>query len=371
MGTNYNAAPRDSSISGMQNKAFTGNCLFLQPGVYTVLHSAKRFFPAASRAKRGRPAAGYGGGHTSMQDILIILACIGSGMLFGWLQRRNILLLRIADRVSLCAVYGLLFILGAGLGSNDALLARLPLLGGRALAIALSCTLASALAMAGLSRLFPFSGAPSGRKEAGGPSPLSGSVRILCAFSLGIVLALCGLTPGWTSDSALASYALYLLVFTVGIGLGADLRAFRIIRDLHVKILAVPVCIVLASGAGALAAAAILPGLSARDALCVGAGLGYYSLASILIENSGNSALASTALLANILREIMAILATPVLVRHFGRLGPVGAAGATAMDTTLPVIARFSGEHAAVVAVFSGMTLTLLVPFLVAALLYW
>lgn len=306
-----------------------------------------------------------------MQDILIILACIGSGMLLGCLQRRNAPLLRIADRASLYAIYGLLFILGAGLGSDKALLARLPLLGGRALVIAFCCTFASAFAMTALSRLFIFNGTPKDRENAQGPSPLLGSIRILCAFSLGIALAVWGLTPGWMNDSALATYALYLLVFVVGIGLGADLRAFRIVCDLHVKILAVPICIVLASGVGALAAAAVLPGLSFREALCVGAGLGYYSLSSLLIENSGNSSLASVALLANILREVMAILAAPVLARHFGRLSPVGASGATAMDTTLPVIARFSGEQAAVIAVFSGMTLTLLVPFLVTALLYW
>ena len=308
-----------------------------------------------------------------MQDILIILACISTGMLFGYAQRRNVALLRIADRASLYAVYCLLFILGAGLGSDAALLRRLPELGGRALGVAFCCTFASALALAALSRFFTFAAPPAKRREAAPPplSPLAGSVRILCAFSLGIGLAVCGVTPAWMSDSAFATYALYLLVFAVGIGLGADLRAFRIIRDLHVKILAVPVCIVLASGAGALAAAAVLPGLSFRDALCVGAGLGYYSLSSILIENAGNPALASVALLANILREIMAILAAPVLARHCGRLSPVGAAGATAMDTTLPVIARFSGEHAAVIAVFSGMSLTLLVPFLVTALLYW
>lgn len=306
-----------------------------------------------------------------MQDILIILACIGTGMLFGYAQRRNAALLRAADKTSLYAVYGLLFILGAGLGSDAELLARLPVLGGRALAVAFCCTFASALALAALSRFFTFAAPLPNREGAAGQSSLTGSVRILCAFSLGIILAVFGVTPAWMSDSAFATYALYLLVFAVGIGLGADLRAFRIIRDLHVKILAVPICIVLASGVGAAAAAAVLPGLSFRDALCVGAGLGYYSLSSILIENAGNPALASVALLANILREIMAILAAPALARHFGRLSPVGAAGATAMDTTLPVIARFSGEHAAVIAVFSGMTLTLLVPFLVTALLYW
>lgn len=309
-----------------------------------------------------------------MQDILIIAACIGLGMSLGVWQRRNAALMRLADKVSLYAVYGLLFILGARLGSDDILLRQLPLLGGRALCIAFFCTAGSVILIVFIQRLFPILGGErqASATQAGastGPSPLAGSLRILACFSLGIVLAVLSLIPAWMADSALATYALYLLVFAVGIGLGADLRAFRVVRDLHVKILAVPLLIVLGSGLGALAAALVLPDLSPRDSLCVAAGMGYYSLSSILIENAGHSALASVALLANILREVMAILAAPLLARCCGRLATVGAAGATAMDTTLPIIARFSGEYAAVIAVFSGMTLTMLVPFLVTAAL--
>jgi uncharacterized membrane protein YbjE (DUF340 family) len=314
-----------------------------------------------------------------MQDIIIILACISLGMALGWLQRANRPLLKLADTSSLYAVYGLLFVLGVRLGSDAVLLETLPLLGTRALLIAVFCTAGSVMAIAPIGKRFtaPFA-QPAGNAEriarterSGGPSPLWGSMRILTAFSLGVLLAVLEYTPVWMSDSTLAAYALYLLVFAVGIGLGANLRAFRILRDLHIKILAVPTLIVAGSGLGAAAASLALPGMALHDSLCVGAGLGYYSLSSILIENAGNSSLASTALLANILREVLAILAAPALARYCGRLSTVAAAGATAMDTTLPVIARFSGEGAAVIAVFSGMTLTLLVPFLVTAALQW
>ena len=306
-----------------------------------------------------------------MLDILIILACIGIGMTLGFWKRKNTELLRAADKLSLYAVYGLLFILGASLGSDRVLLEKLPLLGARALCISFFCTAGSVLALRFIRGWFPSPAEPSLMAASAGPSPLWGSVRILAAFASGIMLALFSLIPTWMSSSSLATYALFLLVFTVGIGLGADLRAFRIIRDLHVRIAAVPFLIVAGSGLGAAVAACILPGVSLRDALCVGAGFGYYSLSSILIENAGNSSLASTALLSNILREIMAILAAPLLARYCGKITTVGASGATAMDTTLPVIARFSGEHVAVIAVFSGMTLTLLVPFLVTAILQW
>lgn len=305
-----------------------------------------------------------------MLDILIILLCIGLGMAAGYRLRANLALLRLADRASLYAVYALLFILGAGLGSDAELFAQLPVLGGRALVITLCCTAMSVLCLLPVRSFFPGAGrGAAAEKDAGASSPFMGSIRILCFFSLGTALGVFSLVPAWLQDSALAVYALFFLVFMVGIGFGADIRAFGVIRDMHVKVLAVPLLIALGSGLGALGASLLLPGLSAKDALCVGAGLGYYSLSSILIESAGNSALASVALLSNILREVTAILAAPLLARFCGRLTPVGAAGATAMDTGLPVIARFSGERVAVIAVFSGMSLTLLVPVLVTAAL--
>lgn len=306
-----------------------------------------------------------------MQDILIILGCIVLGMALGWRCRSAAAFLRVADKCALVAVYCLLFILGAGIGGDPALMGALPKLGARALCISVCCTLGSALCLVPLRRhLSPADERTASNARQGGTSPLWGCVKILAVFVLGAALSRMELTPAWLSGGRLALYALYFLVFAVGIGLGANMNAFRIPRALHLKILSVPLLIIAGSAVGSVVAACLLPGVSLRDSLSVGMGLGYYSLASILIENSGGSAaLASVALLSNILREVMSILAAPLLVRYLGGISCVGAAGATAMDTTLPIIARFAGERVAVVAVFSGMTLTVLVPFLVTATL--
>ncbi len=71
------------------------------------------------------------------------------------------------------------------------------------------------------------------------------------------------------------------------------------------------------------------------------------------------------ALITNIIREIMALLATPLFVRCFGRLAPICAGGATMMDTTLPVIAKYSGKELVFVAVLHGILVDLTVSFLV------
>ena len=308
-----------------------------------------------------------------MESIVCILICLTLGMVLGFFRRGRPAFLHLADRAALFAVYGLLFILGAGLGGDAKLLASLPVLGVRGLVTALFCV-AGSIAGTGLLvtlRLFPVIPVKAGGPAVPSASPLSGTLRILAFFASGVGLGYLNLLPQGVISGNAAVYALYVLVFAVGIGLGADLKAFRIVRDMRLKILLVPAFIIAGTGLGAAAAALALPDFSLHDALCVGAGFGYYSLSSILIENSGNSSLASVALIANIAREALALLSTPLLARFFGGLAPVAAAGATAMDTTLPGIARFCGERHAVIAVFSGMSLTLLVPFLVAAMLQW
>lgn len=55
----------------------------------------------------------------------------------------------------------------------------------------------------------------------------------------------------------------------------------------------------------------------------------------------------------------------PLLVRLFGTLAPIAAAGATAMDTTLPVISRTCGPRLVPVSIYCGMATDFSVPFLV------
>jgi len=100
--------------------------------------------------------------------------------------------------------------------------------------------------------------------------------------------------------------------------------------------------------------------------MAIGSGFGYYSLSSIIISKIRNDTLGVMALLANISREIFTLLAAPLLVRYFGKLAPIASGGATSMDTTLPVIAKYSGKEYAVISVFSGVALTILVPFIIA-----
>ncbi len=198
---------------------------------------------------------------------------------------------------------------------------------------------------------------------------MKGSVAVLAVFAAGILAGTQPDLPAFLNEPALSLYALYMLLFLVGVGMGANQGAWQMLRRLSWRILWVPMGIIAGTLVGVGLFSLLLPAISLRQALAVGAGFGYYSLSSILITQLHGETLGVVALLANILREISTLLLTPWLVRRWGKLAAVAAGGATAMDTTLPVIARYAGSDTAIIAFCSGVVLTLLVPVLVTFLL--
>jgi uncharacterized membrane protein YbjE (DUF340 family) len=195
------------------------------------------------------------------------------------------------------------------------------------------------------------------------------SLLILGCFLAGVAGSALHLSPAFFLQASVIEITLFVLLFLVGVSVGANPATWDLVRRITVRMAFVPVLAVIGTLLGVGAASAFLPGLRLRDALAVGSGMGYYSLSSILITELRGETLGVLALLANILREIVTLVSAPLMARYFGRLGPVIAGGATATDTTLPIIVRTSGAEYAILAVFSGLVISLLVPFLIALLL--
>lgn len=196
------------------------------------------------------------------------------------------------------------------------------------------------------------------------------SFIILLFFCAGVLLGRLDVLPSAIAESDAVTWIVYLMLAAVGMGLGFDVRAWRILRELKGWVLAVPAVIILGTAAGAIGAWLLLNDMSLRDVLAVAAGFGYYSLSSMLIAREADASLASMALLANMTRELAALVFAPLLVRLAGGLGPLAAAGA-ASNTCLSVIIRTSGERNAILAVFSGMLITVLVPVFITAIFAW
>lgn len=195
------------------------------------------------------------------------------------------------------------------------------------------------------------------------------SLLLLLSFVGGLALAAADCLPDFLLHEAWSQSVLWVLMFVVGVGVGSDKALVARMRGLSRGVFLVPVLVAAGSILGALLVSLFLKALQPAEAMAVGAGFGYYSLSAILIAGLHGEELAVVAMLANIVRELLTLVLAPWWVRWFGRLALVGAGGATAMDTTLPVVLKYSRQEWAVVAVFSGLVLSLLVPVLVPLLL--
>ena len=109
-------------------------------------------------------------------------------------------------------------------------------------------------------------------------------------------------------------------MFLVRMSIGANRSSWTVLHTMKIKIFLIPAGIIFGTLAGTAIASLFLPSLKLGEVLAVGAGFGYYSLSSILITLLSGEALGVTALLSNIMREIVTLVATPLLVLYFGKL---------------------------------------------------
>ena len=184
-----------------------------------------------------------------------------------------------------------------------------------------------------------------------------------------MTLAFFNVLPPVLTQYDLSTAALYFLMFMVGVSIGADEHVVAILKSVSFKIVLVPVAVVVGTIIGAFLVSFIIKGIDTKNVLAIGSGFGYYSLSSIFITKMSGNEMGVVALLANMIRELSTLMLAPLYVRLFGSLAPVAAAGATSMDTCLPIIMKYSGKQVAIVALFSGIALTIIVPFLVVFIL--
>lgn len=194
---------------------------------------------------------------------------------------------------------------------------------------------------------------------------MKGSLIIVGFFVLGIIVGLCDVIPDSFVNSDVSYYALCCLMFCVGISIGCDTSVLKSFKEVNPRLMMLPIMTILGTLAGCAAVSVLLGHRQLTDSLAIGSGFGYYTLSSIFITQYRGAELGTIALLTNISREILTLLCAPLLAKYFGRLAPISVGGATTMDTTLPIITRYSGESFIIVSIFHGFCVDFSVPFLV------
>ena len=304
--------------------------------------------------------------------MIVEMGCLILGVPVGFLLRRKPLVIKITDQVLTWSVRILLLLLGLALGADDRLMSQMDTIGARGIFISLrggephrrAPPRADHEPPCGALRRFPYR---QGRRS----GTVKESIIVLFFFSVGVLGGRLDLLPAdWLGLVHEASnLAVYAMLAAVGMSLGFDSRAWRILRDLKGWVVLVPLMIIVGTFLGGVAAWTMLD-MSFRDVMAVAAGFGYYSLSSMLINQLANVSLGSMALISNMVRELVTLLFAPLFARVFGGLGPLSAAGA-ASDTCLPAIIRTSGERNTILGIFSGMVLTIAVPIFVTSIFAW
>lgn len=187
---------------------------------------------------------------------------------------------------------------------------------------------------------------------------------IIAAVASGIVVGLF-LFPQYLVQyiGLLIDFGLCALLFFVGMDIGRNKDIIKQIKACGLRILLIPIMIALGSVVGSIAGGFLI-GLPANESGAIGAGFGWYSLSAIILSDY-SAETGAVAFITNVCRELFALMAIPFIAKYIGKLESIAPAGATAMDTSLPVVSGATDSKTAVVSFITGVVLSLLVPVLV------
>lgn len=156
------------------------------------------------------------------------------------------------------------------------------------------------------------------------------------------------------------STLLYALIWLVGVDI-VDVRLSW--SWLSVRTLLIPALVVVGSLMGGIVASR-LADQPIETALALSSGFGWFTLSGVLVGKHLGDAYGTIALLTDLFRELIAIVLLYSMGMRYSR-ACIGASGATALDSTLPIIKQTCNAAEVPTALVSGFILTLLAPFLI------
>ena len=187
--------------------------------------------------------------------------------------------------------------------------------------------------------------------------------KIILAVVIGGIVGLFVPDSWYALSDNWLTVGLCLLLFFVGIDIGKNKNVLKDLKRSGALFFLIPIGVAVGSLIGAFIIGALL-GYPLHESGAIGSGLGWYTLSSIIIAPY-SAELSVLAFLTNVVREIIAIMMIPLVAKYVGFYEAIAPAGATAMDTTLPIVSRNTNSETAVLSFSTGLILSTLVPILV------
>ena len=290
------------------------------------------------------------------------------------------------------AIAALIFFMGIRMGASEEVIRNLGSIGLEALFMTVCVMAGSILAVMGVRKLLKMDrfGQPIGAKslpennvynnEIKGPAEdteaKKGGGGSMSVLILAIILA--GMLSGHffvpalfndiTQFEALSSnlmvIGLCFLLFLVGIDLGLSGTVVSSLKTAGMRAFAFPAAVVLGSLIASFLCSFILP-LSAKEALAIGAGFGWYTLAPIVISEQGYVIAGAISFLHNVMREFGGIILIPLVAEKIGYIEAAAIPGVASMDVCIPLVEKVCGERIVIYSFLIGMLQSALVPVLV------
>ena len=157
---------------------------------------------------------------------------------------------------------------------------------------------------------------------------------------------------------------LCVLLFLVGLDLGRENTFIEDVKTAGLKILLIPATTCICTLIGGAVCSAFIP-VSLSESLAIASGLGWYSLAPVMIMEKGLITVSAISFMHNVFRELIALLFMPLVAKKIGYIEVCGMPGSGAGDVCLPFIVRSTRSGIVLYAFVTGITLSLCVPILV------
>lgn len=293
---------------------------------------------------------------TIIQSILPIIVSLVAGYGLGKLlpQRANTLLIRLIGPL----VWLLLFLIGSEFGEVISTAESAGKVLGTAMSFAVLATLIpGALIFATRPRSLRKAAGRQGFRWAHLWHPLRECVVAVAMVGLGCGFHLAN--KALFDGVSLPTSSTFLLALIVLVGI--DLAETKLGSQWFTwRNLSIPVLVVAGSILAGLIAS-LMTGETLRTSLALTSGYGWFSLSSVLVGDELGQTYGTMALMIDLARELLAIVILYALGSSHPHAG-IGSAGATALDSTLPIIKQACSPEAVPTAMVSGLILTVLAP---------
>ena len=313
-----------------------------------------------------------------MTDLLLYIAVTIVGYFVGARLKKQNKSWNWVGPMQTLVIIVLVFLMGSRIGASDEIVSSLGTIGIVSFVFTIVIMLMTVVAFTIARRVMGFDrygrrGAAKAAAEAdakakadGEAAPRLNSLTIIIVVFVAVSIAsgYLFLPDGFiAATGTLLTITLSVLLVLVGIDIGTEGTLGTNFKSAGWRVVVFPFVSLAAMMLGCLIAALVLP-LGVQDSLCVGSGLGWYSLAAaMLVEYSAE--ISAICFMHCVIREVVGILLIPTCAKHLGYIECYCLPGASSMDVCMPLVEKATDSTIAVYSFVNGVVLSASVPILV------